>query len=212
MKEQEIKNYIEEAHKNAVEKGFYDCPECKGTGWTADDGCPLCQGTGIDPNRNIGELLMLIVTELSEAVEAYRENSIFYTTSPKAKDFIYNMNDSFERGKFQFWIKDTFEDKIADVFIRLFDLCGYLKIEPGFSGIIVDKIENVPEHLFFINQYICGLYKRHIGLIENVRDNIKDILILLGTMCHQLKIDIDKHIELKMAYNKTRPKKHRKEY
>lgn len=207
MTEQEIKNYITEAHKTAVEKGFYGCPECKGTGWTADDGCTSCQGSGINPNRNIGELLMLIVTELSEAVEAHRENK-----HADIKNYLSGIYEGMGHRSFHSFIKDTFEDEIADVFIRLFDLCGYLKIEPGFSGIIVDKIENVPEHLFFINQYICGLYKRRFGLIENVRDNIKDILVLLGIMCHQFKIDIDKHIKFKMAYNKTRPRKHGKEY
>jgi NTP pyrophosphatase (non-canonical NTP hydrolase) len=53
-----------------------------------------------DNERNIGEMLMLIVTELSEAMEAYRSQD-----------------------------DDGFREEIADTFIRMFDLCGGLKID-----------------------------------------------------------------------------------
>ena len=160
-----IKELIEQAHENAVDKGFYDCPECEGVGerYTDENGdivrpinaqykseCLTCNETGKNPNKNIGELLMLVVSELGEALEAHRKNRFTkvkwlegYEKDLKTSDFPL----VFERS-----IKDTFEDEIADVFIRLFDLCGYLGI------------------------------------------------------------DIEKYIKAKMAYNKTRPKKHGKEY
>ena len=47
-----INELIKRAHENAVKKGFY--PEGE--------------------NKNIGELLMLIVSELGEALEAHRKN------------------------------------------------------------------------------------------------------------------------------------------
>lgn len=53
-----------------------------------------------DEKRNIGEALMLVVTELAEAMEAHR-----------IKD------------------DDNFKEELADVFIRLFDLCGGLGID-----------------------------------------------------------------------------------
>ncbi len=62
-------------HKIAVEKGFWE------------------------GERNRGEALMLIVTELAEAMEAYR-----------LKD------------------EENFREEIADSFIRLLDLCGGLSI------------------------------------------------------------------------------------
>lgn len=51
-------------------------------------------------SQNIPEKLMLIVTEVSEACEAHRHN--------KTEDF---------------------NEEIADTFIRLADLCGYLNID-----------------------------------------------------------------------------------
>jgi NTP pyrophosphatase (non-canonical NTP hydrolase) len=53
-----------------------------------------------DQERNIGEALMLIVTELAEAMEAYRKED-----------------------------DPNFREEIADTFIRLLDLCGGLDID-----------------------------------------------------------------------------------
>ncbi len=63
-------------HRIAVRKGFWD------------------------QKRNIGEALMLIVTELAEAMEAHRVRD-----------------------------NENFKEELADAFIRLFDLCGGLKID-----------------------------------------------------------------------------------
>jgi len=63
-------------HSVAVEKGFWD------------------------KERNIGEALMLIVTELAEAMEAHRIQD-----------------------------QANFKEELADSFIRLLDLCGGLKID-----------------------------------------------------------------------------------
>ena len=80
MQEMEIKGrslneLAQICHSIAVEKGFWD------------------------EKRNIGEALMLIVTELAEAMEAHR-----------------HQDDA------------NFKEELADTFIRLLDLCGGLKI------------------------------------------------------------------------------------
>jgi len=76
-----LSNWIEECHGNAKEKGFWE------------------------DERNVGEMLMLVVSELGEAIEAHRTGS---------------------RGLLA---KDTFEDELADTAIRLFDMCGGLGID-----------------------------------------------------------------------------------
>jgi len=73
--------YSSLCHSIAKEKGF----------WNKD--------------RNVAEMLMLIVTELGEACEAHRKN-------------IFGLES-----------KDTFEDELADAFIRLFDMCSGLGID-----------------------------------------------------------------------------------
>ena len=76
-----ITGWIEECHGTAKVKGFWG------------------------KERNVGEMLMLITSELGEAIEAHRH------------------------GKFGVGKKDTFEDELADTAIRLFDMCGGLGID-----------------------------------------------------------------------------------
>jgi NTP pyrophosphatase (non-canonical NTP hydrolase) len=68
-----------------------------------------------DKERNVGEMLMLVTSELGEAMEAHRKNRFANWA---------NASEDFENS-----IKDTFEDEIADAIIRLLDMCGGLGIE-----------------------------------------------------------------------------------
>jgi len=66
-----------------------------------------------DEERNIGEALMLVVTELAEAMEAYRKE-----------------DDA------------NFKEELADTFIRLLDLCGGLNIdieEEIYQKVLINK-------------------------------------------------------------------------
>jgi NTP pyrophosphatase (non-canonical NTP hydrolase) len=73
-----------------------------------------------DNERNVGELLMLVVSELGEAMEAHRKGKfshpLFVGTNCTPAGFEAN-------------IKDTFEDEIADSIIRLLDLSAGLGID-----------------------------------------------------------------------------------
>ena len=81
--------------------------------------------------------LMLIVSELSEALEADRKNK--HADFKKFGD-TYELELSDFAGTFpnrppayktayEAGIKDTFEDEIADAFLRLMDLCGEYGID-----------------------------------------------------------------------------------
>ena len=127
-----MEKLIEKAHGVAKEKGFWD------------------------EERNVPEMLMLVVSELSEALEALRKGHYAepFATAVLAKD-LNNWDDSLKdawKNGFEKAVKSSFEDEIADVAIRLFDMCG------------------------------------------------------------GLKIDLEKHIEMKMKYNSLRPYKHGKKF
>ena len=81
---------------------------------------------GFDVSKeNIGQTLMLVVSELAEALEADRKNMHSdFDTFDKMNRNELQFNQAFYAN-----IKDTFEDEIADSFIRLFDLCGGLGID-----------------------------------------------------------------------------------
>ena len=100
-----MNNLRDQIHQNAVDKGFWDT------------------------NHNIGEKLMLVVTELAEALEADRgrgntlnreEFEAIIAAQPTEENF---------KSAFETYVKDTFEDEIADTIIRLLDLCGFKGID-----------------------------------------------------------------------------------
>lgn len=79
-----------------------------------------------DEERNVGEMLMLVVSELGEAMEALRKEK-----RAELVNFLQVTridSDLFEVS-FKQHMKDTFEDEIADSIIRLLDLCGGLGID-----------------------------------------------------------------------------------
>lgn len=97
-------------HENAVNHGFYD------------------------EKREIGTLLMLCVSEISEALEADRKGKYAKMQEFKAwqEKFIptseQGINDKF-KVDFEYFIKDSFEDEICDAIIRILSLCGHLNID-----------------------------------------------------------------------------------
>ena len=80
----------------------------------------IANGWGDKPHE-VGTNLMLIVSELSEAMEADRKG-IF-----AQKDKYYKSKEAFEE-----YIKDSFEDEIADTIIRCLDLCARRGIDIDF--------------------------------------------------------------------------------
>jgi NTP pyrophosphatase (non-canonical NTP hydrolase) len=72
-------------------------------GWYTDP------ATGLRKDRNVGEMLALIHSEVSEALEGYRK-SLMDTHLPH---------------------RPMLEVELADVLIRVFDLAGYLKLDLG---------------------------------------------------------------------------------
>lgn len=87
----------------------HPCPQCAGRP-DPIKGCNRCASGGyIRKERNTGELLMLIVSELAEAMEGHRKNL---------------PDDKLPH-------RPMFEVEIADAFIRLFDLCAGKGLDLG---------------------------------------------------------------------------------
>lgn len=94
---------------------------------------------GFTEKQPIATKLMLIVSELSEALEADRRNKhadfdrfekVYDCRMEDLKGFDSpNKEAAAFEGAFRCSIKDTFEDEIADSFLRLMDLCGEYNID-----------------------------------------------------------------------------------
>ena len=111
----------DEVHENAINKGFWD------------------------KERETGTLLMLIVSEISEALEADRhekycdlmryyekcQDAFIFKHKQETDPMFYPHNpesiltdDEIEKQSFEYYVKDTVEDELADAVIRILDLCG----------------------------------------------------------------------------------------
>lgn len=97
-----ITEMVKAAHEMSRRKGWYDPPH---------------------DERNVGEMLMLIVTEVAEAMEDARKLPRealcvpMYGDVPRGNEGASLMKPS------------GFASEIADVVIRIGDLCGYLGID-----------------------------------------------------------------------------------
>ena len=84
-----------------------------------------------DKERNFGELLMLVTSELSEALEAHRSGKLA-NRSKYLNDVMHAPafhEKAIERKAFEEHIKNSVEDEIADAVIRLLDMATGLNID-----------------------------------------------------------------------------------
>lgn len=104
-----INKLAKEIHENNKLKGFYE------------------------GEKNIGEMLCLIHSEVSEALECDRKDKYLgaeYFQIFKTKDFVFDCFKKDENSKhFEAYFKDTFEDELADIMIRVMDLAAFKGID-----------------------------------------------------------------------------------
>jgi len=161
---------------------------------------------GFWESSNDGEKLMLIISELSEALEAHRSGR-FARAHFKKLD---GLPDEGYQEIFRLCVKDTFEDELADVVIRILDFCGAMGV-----NVVVDEVptgyrvdeRNIGELFFAVTKVIVNgnSFGDYGGSLCCV------IETLLALSAH-MNIDLWKHIELKFKYNASRPHKHGKAY
>jgi len=75
------------------------------------------------------ELLMLIVGEVAEACEADRKDQYADRLAFDRELGVGTGNEDEFKTLFELYIKNTFEDEVADSIIRLLDLCDYYGID-----------------------------------------------------------------------------------
>lgn len=123
-------------------------------------------------------LLVLVISELMEALEAYRKGNCLSENEDKYMDVQSKINDCYNNSEFkecfEKYIKDTFEDELADTVIRLLDTAGSNNINidlyPVKSSIYKNKI---PEYFYEVikNIWIINYYR--ISMPYNIYYSIK---------------------------------------
>lgn len=81
-----------------------------------------------DNERSIPEALCLIHSEVSEALECDRKGR--YAPAPDfVKSYVQEIDGDFFKSSFEEFVKDTFEDELADIMIRVMDLAAYKGVD-----------------------------------------------------------------------------------
>lgn len=183
------------AHRHAREKGFYDAH--------LDD----------------AEILALVIEEIGEAIAADRRGMIDNTALYKS---------CIEKGltqkkAYKHSLKGTLAEELADIAIRLLDFAGYKEIDLSCPQEDVEEIQSLQEvydkiFLFKISTTMRFAFKLSIELNRYINnDEVGEMkgcfyvhLMLLNSFAKSKGIDLLYHIEQKMEYNTSRPKKHGK--
>ena len=167
--------------------------------------------------------VMMIITEIAEAVQADRKNKhadrdqyvhlMYYAMS---EDLLEDeMKTQYETEAFENLIKDTYEDELADICIRCYDFAGLLNYDFGdidendrdtLMGIKqgdYDEFLNLP-----VPQFMCYI----IHLLDTTYtadfDMIRFALYMIAEYAAKNNIPLLWYIEEKMKYNEKRTYKH----
>lgn len=186
----DLNQLAQEAHKIAIEKGFWE------------------------KQRNIGELYMLIISEIGEALEAHRKDQICALNLFQLSYMLNSEDGDRFMLLFRDKIKDTFQDEIADTVIRIFDFAVHAHIDCNPAkhnvDVYIPKTSNLGEKLFHITKLLVWTDAAECETDKTYFINIA--LLILAQIANEYKFDLLLHIKLKLRYNQTREPLHGKKY
>ena len=189
----------------------------------AEDAFKIADKHGFyNENTEVETELMLIITEMSEAVQADRHNrhgSIedYESEIQMCRDFPTAYKNALE---------GTVESEFADIAIRILSLLGWMNsknpIKLKSDSILADeygigKIQYKVQNIINKGSIAKDLFRlngRFSWFVDNescswfVSDTLQDILMRVFAIAHNHNIDLMEHIKLKMKYNESRPYLH----
>lgn len=168
-----------------------------------------------DDYHSPAHYMMLVLSEIGEMVEADRKNRRFDMG-------LYRNGFDSDVALFKRYIKDTFEDEMADVVIRLCDFCGSLNVLPYTNDVMVDMSDefakfwgekSVCEQCFALSSMVVDIERASYDADDSeMRKRLGSTLSFIFEMANYHGIDLLWHVDRKMEYNESRPRRHGKAY
>ena len=107
---------------------------------------------------------------------------------------------------FDRFIKNSFEDELADIVIRCLDLAGLREINLGNVDVLIDDIASLKENKSFID--LCYVMSGIATCDIETDEKIRGVIVCVLAYCRFRRIDIEWFIGQKMKYNRLRPYMH----
>lgn len=177
------KKFTEDAYRIASEHGFHDTM------------------------HPMAHYLMLVVTEISECVEADRKGR-YADVDKMEESLIACESDELWKQEFEKYIKDSMEDEMADIAIRIFDCAaayGYVLEEVDYTELphYPTDFDTFTERAFQLCDLMTEIYSARTMSLA---------LQYLIEWAEWSDCNLEWHIEQKMKYNAMREKRHGKKY
>ena len=193
LTQQLLKQLMTKAYENAKAKGFYE------------------------PDLDINKALMLIITEMSEAIQASRHDR-----HGRIEGYNTYLEVSDEHTAYEESLEGTVESEFADIAIRIMSLLGWYdsqKVICLMNDTEIRKTEeyhkvefehrnySLPDAMYLIITRMTYFpFSCSPAWMNTLR--LQEILVMVFALVHIEGIDLVEHIRLKMQYNESRPYLH----
>lgn len=193
LTQQLLKQLMTKAYENAKAKGFYE------------------------PDLDINKALMLIITEMSEAIQASRHDR-----HGSIEGYNTYLEVSDEHTAYEESLEGTVESEFADIAIRIMSLLGWYdsqKVICLMNDTEIRKTEeyhkvefehgnySLPDAMYLIITRMTYFpFSCSPSWMNTLR--LQEILVMVFALVHIEGIDLVEHIRLKMQYNESRPYLH----
>lgn len=168
-------------------------------------------------NQGETHYLMLVITEIAEAVEADRigghynpdnldGNIQFMEIMPRT----LTDNDAAFARKYEKYVNGTVESELADICIRLLTFAAVMKTRPCVQTRFIGSVA-----LDYDTPFTAFCYRLCLDIADielSTKKQINYALSLVHFYCESRHIDLWRHVKMKMRYNETRDIKHGKRY
>ena len=162
-----------------------------------------CEHGWHDEEHSERHFLCLVITELSEAVEADRNDRHACVRSSRMHNEVTG---------FECFIKDTVEDELADAAIRILDLAGLQDCDIGEA--VTVRLKSADDYILLRAYFKASTFTEAVyTIVENLFfDGYELALLNVFNLAYVMDFDLMEHIRLKMQYNRTRERLHGKKY